>query len=410
MLIRFRVENHRSLRDEQTLSLVASDLDPGDPRLIAAPGLALLPVAAIYGANAAGKSNLLHALAFMRRAVIVSHRFWGPDEGVPREPFAFRAEVDEKVSLFEVDMVLEGVRHRYGFTVDGEAVLEEWLYAWPHDRQQIWFKRDRQAVEFGKNLRGDNRAIEKQTRPNSLFLSTAAQSNHAQLVPLYLWFSGHLRLAGTPLGSTTEPGRAVRLLGTPGAPNGPRARMLELLRRADLGIADVKVEERRLLFRHAVEGASREVWLPLEQESMGTVALVGLLPAVAEALDDGGVLVVDDLDASLHPALAVEVLRLFQDPARNPRRAQLLFSTHGTTLLGNLLGDPPLCRDQVWLAEKDAAGATVVYPLTDFKPRKLENIERGYLQGRYGAIPFLGGLRELPEVPSSATPPPPYGC
>lgn len=403
MLIQFRVENHRSLRDEQTLSLVASGLDPEDPRLLAVPGLGetLLPVAAIYGANASGKSNLLRALAFMRECVLLSHRYWLPDQGVPREPFAFSFAPEDSVSLFEVNVVLAGIRHCYGFAADDRVVQQEWLYTWPHGRQQTWFVREGQRFEFSKKyLHGKNRDIEDRTRSNSLFLSAAAQENHKQLLPLFRWFSSHLSLAGTPLGWQPDPDRATRLV----APGGKlRTHALALLRSADLGITDVRVEDvpteswvarstPRLLFRHEVEGGPPDTWLPLEQESMGTVALVALLPALLDALESGGLLVVDELDASLHPALALEIIRLFQSPSRNPHRAQLIFNTHDTTLLGNLLGDPPLRRDQVWLAEKDRTGSTKVYPLTDFFPRKVENLERGYLQGRYGAVPFLSGF------------------
>lgn len=135
--------------------------------------------------------------------------------------------------------------------------------------------------------------------------------------------------------------------------------------------------------------------MPLEEESKGTLTLFNLAPAVLSVLWTGGILVVDELEASLHPLLGLHIVRQFNDPARNPRNAQLLFTTHDTNLLGTTLGEPALRRDQIWLTEKDKEGASRIYPLTDYKPRKEENLERGYLQGRYGAIPFLG---ELPPV------------
>ena len=135
--------------------------------------------------------------------------------------------------------------------------------------------------------------------------------------------------------------------------------------------------------------------MPVEEESNGTLTLFKLAPSVLDALWTGGVLVVDELEASLHPLLGLHIVRQFNDPKLNPKNAQLLFTTHDTNLLGTTLGDPPLRRDQIWLTEKDHDGASRIYPLTDYKPRKAENLERGYLQGRYGAIPFLG---ELPPV------------
>jgi AAA15 family ATPase/GTPase len=121
-----------------------------------------------------------------------------------------------------------------------------------------------------------------------------------------------------------------------------------------------------------------------------------------QALQDGGIVLVDELEASLHPALAREIIRQFNEPATNPRNAQLIATTHDTNLLGTIMDEPALRRDQVWFTEKDNEGATVLYPLTDYKPRKAENIERGYLQGRYGAIPFLGDLHLAGELAESA--------
>jgi AAA15 family ATPase/GTPase len=182
-----------------------------------------------------------------------------------------------------------------------------------------------------------------------------------------------------------------------------------LLTSSDLGIEDFMVEQDRspgsrghqgdvnlrrprLTFAHESKSDLGRVWFKLEQESAGTQVLVSILPHLLHILEEGGLLAVDELN-SLHPTLALAIVQLFQDHANNPRGAQLLFNTHESTLLGNLLSDPPpLRRDQVWLTEKDRDGATHLYPLTDFKPRPTENLQRGYLQGRYGAIPFIGSL------------------
>ena len=119
---------------------------------------------------------------------------------------------------------------------------------------------------------------------------------------------------------------------------------------------------------------------------------------ILEVLHEGGVLIIDELERSLHPSLARDLVRFFNDPRTNPRNAQIIFTTHDTNLLGTTIGEPALRRDQVWLTEKDTEGATVLYPLTDYKPRKAENLERGYLQGRYGAIPFLGDFLAVGEA------------
>jgi len=421
MLIEFRVENHRSLRDEQVLTMEAGRVgDAEDQRRRHVDGHteALLTAAGIYGANASGKSNVLSALAFMRDAVLVSHRFWGPDEGIPRRAFAW-GESATKPSLFEVTFLESGIRYQYGFVVSDKQFLEEWLYAWPHGKKQVWFERDNDTpIKFGDNLRGENRVIEEVTRPDALFLSAASQHRHAQLQTVAAWFRSMMPLGILGIGRFGMPGYwrlqsdhvLAHLLGEdslaetqpslfPEAEEASlRDRFCELIRKADVGIVDVKVVtreiedrprrvSRRFYFQHQ---NSSDSWLPLEDESRGTQTLFRMALPVLRVLQQGGVLIIDELEASLHPALAHQIVRQFNDPAINQRGAQILFTTHDTNLLGTIVGEPALRRDQVWLTEKDPEGATVLYPLTDYKPRKAENLERGYLQGRYGAIPFLG--------------------
>lgn len=406
MLLRFRVSNYRSLRDEQELSMVASSLDDPQGAVVDALGLGVLPVAAIYGANAAGKSNVLGALEFMSKAVVNSHRGWAPEGPSPVTPFLLDPARSEEPSSFEVDFILAGVRYRYGFVLDQARIQKEWLSAYPNRREQVWFVRDSEAkepFEFGKQLKGSNRTIAALTRLNSLFLSAAAENNQQMLLPIYSWFSEQAFVHGNRgMNETLQVMQDERR----------RPAILEFLRSADLGIVGFRLKERdlrpldRMLF-HVLEqsGTSTHIYLTLElshraksnsdvnlsldQESGGTRAWISLLGPLLTALDHGTSLLVDELDASLHPHLALEVIRIFQDPARNPKHAQLIFNTHDTTLLGNLLDGPHLRRDQVWFVEKDGEGATHLYPLTDFKPRKDENLERGYLQGRYGAIPFI---------------------
>lgn len=424
-LIQFRVENHRSLRDPQVLSFVASA--PGDPRLLRPTGFeeALVPVAAIYGANGSGKSNVLQALAFMAQAVVFSQRLWEPDGGVSRFPFALDSRRSSP-SVYAVQMLIDGVRYEYGFAVNDSEVIEEWLSAWPSGRKQELFSRDGQEFDFGRHLPGENKAIESLTRPNSLFLSAAAQNNHEHLAPIFQWFSNRLFLESF---SNSPPDVGWRRFEFgfsrsqisnwwsqfKGASNEAehferRDRVRALLSSADLGIEDFRVEEeeiptpnssegrtrvrvrRRITFAHKSQEASSEAWFALDQESTGTQSIVRIIPDLVQVLEGGGLLVIDELN-SLHPMLALAIVKLFQDPAKNVRGAQLLFNTHEATLLGTLVSDPPpLRRDQVWLTEKDQEGASHLYPLTDYRPRSVENLERGYFQGRYGAVPFVGAL------------------
>ncbi|HEX4963517.1 MAG TPA: AAA family ATPase [Thermoanaerobaculia bacterium] len=405
MLIRFRVCNFRSLRDEQELSMVAAFRD-GRKDLVPADSIGqdLLRVAGIYGANAAGKSNVFDALRFMRDAVIGSHRVWPPDGPISREPFLLDAESSAKPSFFETDFILEGVHFQYGFELDSEKILQEWLYAFPNKRRQVWFTRDVERPEifhFGKQLKGPNRAIESLTRGNSLFLSAAAENAHEAIARIYSWFSNRLYLSDAGA-------RDSWMLFTARLLERKRKEILDLMRLADLGILDVRLKKRfagqhqeRALSSGQAEGASRilefrhktkgqPVSLTLSEQSRGTQAWFSIAGAMLEALEKGAVLCLDEIDTSLHPLLALAIVRIFQDPKRNLNQAQLLFNTHDTTLLGSLIEPPALRRDQIWFVEKDEEGASHLYPLTDFKPRKFENVERGYLQGRYGAIPFTG--------------------
>ncbi|HVA45798.1 MAG TPA: ATP-binding protein [Pirellulales bacterium] len=417
MLVEFRAENHRSLRDEQVLTMEAGRIgDDADmrPREVAGSANKLLTVAVIYGANASGKSNVLSAMSFMREAVVASHRLWSSEEVVPRDQFAWGPKHSDP-SVYEATIIIDGVRYQYGFQATDAAFTEEWLWAWPKGKKQEWFHREGQDFHFGENLGGENKLIAEVTRPNALFLSAAVQHRHAQLQPVFSWFasirpvnlfsaSRRLPVYGFPWSSEFE---VARLLET-NAEDGGRAvtdedssRLLDqfraMLRDADIGILDLRVlkteDERRrsspnFALKH--ECGFDDAWLELREESRGTQALFHIAWPIIQAFRSGGVLVVDELERSLHPSLARQIVLQFNDPAKNHRNAQLICTTHDTNLLGSTLGEPALRRDQVWLTEKSPEGGSELYPLTDYQPRKGENIERGYLQGRYGAIPFLG--------------------
>lgn len=431
MLLNFRVANYRSLKDEQELSLLigprrvqAEALETSDGAQSWDPTVGT--VAGIYGANASGKSNVLNALIFMRRAVINSHQRWAADGGVPSEPFLLDPASQALPSLFEVNIRLGKVRYQYGFRLTQKEIVGEWLYAYPGPRRQIWFERDITADEeyyFGKSLTGRNRTIADLTRSNSLFLSSAAANNHRQLYRIYLWFLRGLRSASP---DDREPRTQYTL---EHLSDERRAREIaEMMQFADLGITDVRVRHEELpeelreralnLFRaavnltratdtekdavrmmknlglqveflHRVGDDSEPVDISLQMESLGTQVWFALVGVLLRTIAYGDTLLIDELDASLHPQLSAEILKMFRDPEKNPKQAQLIFTTHDTALLGTLLDERELHRDQIWFTEKRRDGSTVLYPLTDFSPRASENFERGYLQGRYGAVPVL---------------------
>jgi uncharacterized protein len=450
MLLTFRVANFRSIRDEQELSLVRHGRLLGEsPDTSERPATrwdrGISPVAALYGSNASGKSNLLLAINRMVSAVRDSYAKWPSRDFVPHDPFLLDAVHRHEPSRFEVELLRDEIRYQYGFELGPRQILREWLYAYPHGRRQVWYERDASAEEqwyFGKGLGGRNRVIAELTPPKALFLSAAGTSGHKRLEPIFHWLTRHFSLAT----SVNMRSRLIYTFEEVDKRDEVRAQLRRLLRHADLGIEDVQIrkkalseEEKQRIMRVAKalagefgelgeeafgEGLTADAWqkfstvvelqhqcgdgsppvgLPFESESMGTQALVSLVGPVLQALRTNSVLLVDEVDTSLHPQLVAELVRLFQSPLSNPTQAQLVFSTHETQLLGTLMADTPvLDRDQVWFVEKDNAGATSVYPLTDFSPRRQENLERGYLQGRYGAVPFFDNSEELIGTISTA--------
>lgn len=420
-LLAFRAENVRSFRDEFELSLLSTRLAEEDVvRLVTwregGRPIGVLPVAGVFGANASGKSNVVKAMDDMRAHVLHSFRAGNPTGGIPRRPFLLDLAAKRQPSRFEVDLVLEGVRHEYGFVLDDDRVREEWAYSYPHGKAVRLFHRRESDVELGSAERVKGRAVIELLRPNALFLSTAASANHPVLLSVYAWFARNLRLAEA---SSREFRQALttQLLDD----DARRAQVLALLRAADLGITgatkyqlDPAMKERlqravrilagqegepdntdegpafeQLGVRLTHRGAAGEVELDAHDESLGTLVWFGLVGPVIEALADGAVLLADELDASLHPALVAELIRLFQDPKSNPRRAQLVFNSHDATILGDSSGARLVGRDQIWFCEKRADGSTRLYPLSDLDPRKEEAVGRRYLGGRYGATPIL---------------------
>ncbi len=421
MLLAFRAANVRSFRDALELSLLATTR--AEPRVVrqvswreGGQPLGVLPAAGIFGANGSGKSNLLEAMDDMRFYVVNSFRRTG--EMLPRWPFRLDPDFEVRPSRYEIDIVLGGVRHEYGFVLDGERVHEEWAVRYPRGKAARLFSRKPDALDPGSSGRAETRAVERLLRPNALFLSTAAAANHSLLTPLYEWFRRNLISAVV----ANRPGRqafTIEMLDR----GINRERILTLLRAADLGIVDARKLEvdpalkDRLAraLREAVledgkpgddeadfelamdgfslvhQGVSGEVELQPEEESLGTLVWLGLIGPLVAALSAGSVLLADELDASLHPALVQRVIELFQQPETNPHRAQLIFNSHDPTILGDSRGHRLLGRDQTWFTEKRVDGSTRLFPLLDLDPRKHEAVSRRYLEGRYGATPIISG-------------------
>ncbi|WP_194853169.1 ATP/GTP-binding protein [Nocardia sp. SYP-A9097] len=420
MLLRFRVENHASLRDEQELTLVSSECHPkrAEAEVPGSSELVTVPVAAIYGPNASGKSNVIDAITWMRWAVLSSYRRWDPTGGVPRRPFQFRRNPEDHPTDFQIDFAVDGVRHAFGFSVDDTRVRNEWMVYYPEGRaRRLYDRDDKDEVTFGRWLTGRRKTVADSLRSNSLFLSVAAAQGHEQLSRIFRWFQFGLVVAD----DSDYSGRlehTLHLLLEDDVHRPESRAVAMLLSYADLGATGLEAKEfdetddeelRRV--RQALRDAvgSRlvvepgrfkdvrvrhrttdgEFTLPLSHESSGTRTWIGLLGVVVSALMRGAVLCVDELDARLHPQLVDALIGMFASAEVNTRGAQLVFSSHDMTLLGRN-AQTELSRDQIWFTEKDPGTlATNLFPMTDFPVRDTDNFEHRYLLGRFGAVPYL---------------------
>ncbi len=413
MLLHFRVANHLSFDDLQEVSFVASSLKERKGYLIdcaAAPSNSVVPAAVVYGANASGKSNLVDAMQTMCAMVLCSHAKGDPGGGVARQPFRLDPAGLLTDTQFDIDFVAEGIRYHYGFQASDEAFVSEWLDVYPKAYRRLAFSRERSEFTFGRWLKGQNSSIAKLTRPNSLFLSAAAQNGHEQLSKVFEYFRSVRIVRDIAVGGDE--------LWTRLAGEEPDRRVIAFLGKLGTGVVDFRRNEAKnseqflKLIRPLATAAGKSThalaeelgsggmepvvqlahrgWnnapvpLDLDRESAGTLRLLAVMGLVYRALDEGTPVLMDDLDASLHTHASEAVLRLFCSAQSNPKGAQLLATTHDT----NLMKSFSLRRDQLWFTQKDAEGATQIYPLTDFKTRWSDNFESGYLQGRYGAVPF----------------------
>lgn len=396
MLIEFSVANFRSIKDRQTLSLVASShQEEADVQPFSVPGstkfgLKLLPSAALYGPNGAGKSNFLLALRTMRDFVVDAASQRSAESPLPAQPFRLDSSTRNAPTEFEVIFFIHGTRYEYAFSATKERIVKEELSAYPQNRAQRWFARrwDTQKQDydwrFGSSLEGAKNLWRKSTRDDSLFLSTAAQLNSRQLLPVHQWFSRAVRVIGAE-GRELSPRFSEMLCET-----GGKEAILKFLKRADLGIDDIQITKAPFDIRTLrQDNCGEPLAFDLEDESNGTQKLLSFAGPWNDTLDQGRILFIDELHGSLHPKLVKFLTRQFNDRETNPNNAQLIFSTHETTLLSQQF----MRRDQVWFCEKDRDQTTRIYPLTDFHPRKgRENLAVGYLSGRYGAVPYISAM------------------
>ncbi|CAN5151903.1 ATP-binding protein [soil metagenome] len=343
---------------------------------------------------------------------------------LPYTPFMLDSRALGEPTEFQLDFLLDDVRHQYGFAFDAGHIQSEWLLAWPKKRPRVLIDRTGTPDSgswFGDSVTGPNKAVARITRANALLLSTSALLDHPTMNSIHEAITSMFFFAGSK-----DIDIAMRYT-VEGIFSQPRLRdnVLRLMKEADLGISGLEVEEpsqpdeqstrimRTVMTEVNPEISEEELneamqafrrpqpWfvhsghdrstvrMPLDSESVGTRNFLALSGPILASLEHGGILVVDEIDTSLHPRLVSEIVRLFQSSASNARQAQVILSTHDVTLMMNAADYHVLDRDQIWFVEKDSGGASCVYPLSDFKPRQDEVYSRHYLQGRYGAVPAI---------------------
>jgi AAA15 family ATPase/GTPase len=417
MFIEFTVKNYRSIKDEQVLSMVKAKGNELEKSNSFSPNVTssvqLLRSSVIYGPNAAGKSNVIRALMEMDN--IVCHSASKNQEGdlISVTPFLFNETTSKEPTEFEMVFISEGIRYQYGFSTTKTKVFEEWLIAYPKGRPQKWFSRafnnktDAYEYKFSDNLLGQRSVWQNSTRSNALLLSTAVQLNSEQLKPVFNWFKEKLRPTNI---DGWGPGYTASLC----EKKESKEEILKFLKAADFDIHDISIETEKFdpsILPDELPEAVKDkiindmkgkdvidiktlhktdtgtlVPLDFEDESDGTKKFFSFAGPWIDILKNGYILVVDELHDSLHPKMVKYLVELFHSEKTNPNNAQLIFTTHETSILSQEV----FRRDQIWFCEKDSAQATTLYPLSDFSPRKdKENIELGYLSGRYGALPFI---------------------
>ncbi len=425
MLIEFSVGNYRSFKEQVTFSMVAANLVSKDKSLDTTnifaidQKLKLLKSAAIYGANASGKSNLAKALSFMKWFMVNSSKETQSTDEISVEPFRLSTETEGKPSYFELVFLMDGRKYRYGFEVTQERVISEWLFYVPNLRENKLFDRKLNNIKLSKNYDADG--VQQRTRSNALFLSVSAQFNVDLAEKILEWITDKLNII-SGLHDEAYLNYTVRCF----INNKNRADIIQLIKKLDLGISEVQVEqedftidslpdempdELKKLITKVGGGKATSIGIShrkfdadgnyksieefdLEShESEGTKKVFALAGSLITALKEGEILIIDEFDARLHPLISLAIVKLFNSEEANPNNAQLIFMTHDTNLLNNKI----FRRDQVWFTEKNRYGATDLYSLAEYKIRNDASFESDYIKGRYGAIPYIGNLNHLIE-------------
>lgn len=419
MLVQFSVDNYRSIKDKVTLSMMTSTKDK--ERCFKIRNYELLNSAVIYGANASGKSNVLSAMSFMKNVVLNKMKVIQSTDTLPHDPFKLNTATQDASSTFEIIFFIGITKYRYGFEMDTTTVYAEWLYADEKGKEAKLFYREMDEEEYinptfkeGYQF-FDKKNLKINISKNQLFLWKCDQNDGEISKSILNWFKYINIINGIShdgyINYTMQQMEHEDF----------RTEIIKFVKTADIGLEDIQLEEtdipkdmlEKLMaleklkennievinfkqvaintyhrkFDEQNNAVGREVFELDREESLGTRKFFKMSAPILNTLQEGKILAIDELDASLHPMLTMHLIKLFHDPKVNTKNAQLIFTTHDT----NLLKPHLFRRDQIWFTEKDVYGSTHLNALAEFKDvRKDADFEKEYIQGKYGAIPYLG--------------------
>lgn len=423
MLIQFSVSNFKSIKDEATLSLVSGSSNSMG-NTVAIDNLSLLPSAVIYGANASGKSSVIEAFSMMRDIVLNKNRIvmLSTDE-LPVNTFLLSSETENAATVFDIVFESSGKRYKYGFEYDNKYIYSEYLFVYDSNRPTCVFDLD---IESEPKISERHKELKKikGKNANSLFLWAADQNGNECAQEVLHWFKSVSVIKSNRVNENLMPELRKSM-----SDEIQRKKIVELMKSADFGIEDVKLSSESLalseipsegrdimakrklvndnltvqrLFFDSLHTQYDEKNLPIQKisfdmgrdESLGTKSYFYLSASILNALENGTLLFVDELDLSLHPLLSQKIVELFNNLKINKKHAQLVFTTQDT----NLLTKKYFHKSQVWFTEKDKYGATHVTSLVEYKNiNSKADFNQCYIMGKYGAIPYLGAFDFIDE-------------
>lgn len=405
MLIEFSVTNFLSFKDKNTFTMLASSDSTLKDNYIEIGNDKILKMTALYGANASGKTNLFKILSMVSN-MIKNSNFLSPNVLLPIIPFKLDHESLDKPSEFEIKFLVDGIRYLYGFKADQKNVYEEYLIYYPNGRPVKIFTRENiNDYSFNASEEKFLNDLKVKNTANKFFIATATNWNYEKTKSAFDFLTEKL---GVVMSYEQLNYYSYNMYYNDKDKNLERF-ALNFLEKADFNINGYQIIEEKMTeeklnaipdivkpffpintpmyqvnTKHFVNG--NEYLFDISEESLGTQAIFSLIPVLKDVLDNEKVLIIDEFDKSLHPFIIKYIVELFNNSEINKKGAQLIFNTHDTNLLDLEL----LRRDQIWFTEKNPKdGSSTIYPLDDFSVRKTENVEKGYLLGRYGAIPFI---------------------